>query len=117
MPTVRPKRESLESHKRRICRSWAGRATRGKSAGATLIELGITLAGAEFSVGLSRLCSRCRSVGDAQSSTSRYPHAFCSKRCEQGFIRTTLASLTLADCIRVDGRLENLLAHAMEPAV
>jgi hypothetical protein len=117
MPTIRPKRDSLDSRKGQICRSWLGRATPGKSAGATLIELGMTLAGAECSVGLSRLCSGCRSGRDAHSSTSRYPHIFCSKRCEQEFIRTTLASLTLEDCIRVDGRLKNLLAHTMEPAV
>ncbi len=89
----------------------------GKSAGATLIEIGIALAGAESSPAIPGLCSRCRSGRNAQSSTSHYPNVFCSEQCEQEFIRTALASLTLEDCIRMHGRLDNLLMRAQELAV
>ncbi len=115
MPAITPKHDSLDSDKGEARRSWPGKATAKRSAGATLIELGMTLAGAEFSAGIPELCSRCRSARDAQSSTSRYPNVFCSEFCEREFICTALASLTLEDCIRMHERLEDLLVYAREP--
>ena len=88
----------------------------GKSAGATVIEVGVALTGTEYGPAIPGLCSRCRSGRNAQNSTAQYPDVFCSEQCEQEFIRTALASLTLEDCVRMHGRLETLLAHAQEPA-
>jgi hypothetical protein len=106
-----PSSDRGEIHRSRAARSM------GKSAGATLIELGITLAGGGSSPAIPGLCSRCRSGRNVQSSSAQYPSVFCSEQCEQEFIRTALASLTLEDCIRIHGRLEDLLMHAPEPAV
>jgi hypothetical protein len=88
----------------------------GKSTGATVIELGITLAGAESRIATPGCCLRCRGSQDPQSSTSQYPNVFCSEHCEREFIRTAFASLTLEDCIRMHERLRNLLMPAQEPA-
>ena len=88
----------------------------GKSAGAIVIELGITLAGAESRIATPGWCLRCRVSQDPQRSTSQYPNVFCSEQCEHEFICTALASLTLDDCIRMHERLGNLLMPAQEPA-
>ena len=88
----------------------------GKSAGATVIELGITLGGAESSTATPGWCLRCRGSQDPQRSRSQYPKVFCSEHCEQEFIRTALASLTLEDCNRMHERLENLLVPAQKTA-
>jgi hypothetical protein len=87
----------------------------GKSAGATVIELGMTLAGAESRVAPPGWCLCCRVSQDPQRSTSQYPNVFCSEHCEQEFICTALASLTLEDRIRMHERLGNLLIPAQEP--
>jgi len=79
------------------------------SAGATLIELGVALVRAESTPAIPGLCSQCESERDTQSSTARYPNVFCSKECEQEFIRIALASLTLEDCIGIHHKLENLM--------
>jgi hypothetical protein len=97
-------------------RRWLIRVTVGKSAEATPIKLGITLAAAESSDAIPGLCSRCRTDRDPQRSTSRYPNVFCSEQCEQEFIRIALVSVTLEDCIRMQRRLENLFPHDHEPA-
>ena len=81
----------------------------GKSAGATVIQFAIALGGAESSTATSGWCLRCRVSQDPQRSTSKYLNVFCSEHCEQEFIRTALAWLTLEDCIRMHERLENLL--------
>jgi hypothetical protein len=47
MPGTRFKEDLLDLDKGEIRRSWPGRTMAGKSAGAIVIELGITLAGAE----------------------------------------------------------------------
>ena len=91
-------------------RSWFAWATE-RSTGARLIELGKTLADAEFSI-TPGLCFRCRGSHDPQRSTAQYPNVFCSEHCEQEFIRTALAALTLQDCVRMHRRLETLLMHA-----
>ena len=88
----------------------------GKSAGATVIVLGITLGGAESSIATPGWCLRCRGNQDPQRSTSQYRKVFCSEHCEQEFIRTALASLTLEDCNRMHERLENLLVPAQKTA-
>jgi hypothetical protein len=89
----------------------------GKSAGATVIELAMTLAGAESRIATPGWCLRCRGSQDPQRSTSQYPKVFCSEHCEQEFICTALASVTLEDCIRMHERLGNLLMPAQKTAV
>ena len=116
MPGTRLKEDLLDLDKGEIRRSWPGRTIAGKSAGAMVIELGITLAGAESRIATPGLCLRCRGSQDPQRSTSQYPNAFCSEHCEQEFIRTALTSLTLEDCNRMRERLENLLVPAQNTA-
>ena len=89
----------------------------GKSAGATVIELGRALAAAESTLAIPALCSHCGSRRNPQSSTAEYAEVFCSEQCEQEFIRRALASLTWQDCIRIQGRLEDLLANHQSKAI
>src|SRR6266481_5568783 len=116
MPGTRFKEDLLGLDKGEIHRSWAGRTMAGKSAGAAVIELAITLGGAESRIATLGWCLRCRGSQDPQRSTSQYPKVFCSEHCEQEFIWTALASLTLEDCIRMHERLGNLFMPAQEPA-
>src|SRR5690348_8326624 len=111
MPATQSREDLLGLYKGEIHRSSTGRTRAGKSAGATVIELGITLG-----LATPGWCLRCQGSQDPPSSTSQYPNVFCSEHCEQEFIRTALASLTLGDCIRMHERLENLLMPAQEPA-
>jgi len=111
MPTTQSREDLLGLHKGEIHRSSTGRTMAGKSAGATVIELGISLG-----LATPGWCLRCRGSQDPPSSTSQYPTVFCSDHCEQEFIRTALASLTLEDCIRMHERLGNLLMPAQELA-
>jgi hypothetical protein len=83
-----------------------------KSAGATLVEVGATIAGVGLSHAIPGLCSRCRSDRNLQSSTAQHPEVFCSAQCELEFIRIALASITLEDCVRMHQRLESLLGHS-----
>jgi len=115
MSAIKPKEDPLGPDTGQIRRSWLGKLP-GKSAWATVIELGVTLSDAEFSAGIPGLCSRCRNALDAQNRISRYSNVFCSEQCEREFIRIALASLTLEDCIRLHGRLENLLLDAQATA-
>ena len=116
MPATQSREDLLDFYKGEIHRSSAGRTMAGKSAGATVIELGIRLGGAESSIATPGWCLRCRGSQDPQRSTSQYPNAFCSEHCEQEFIRTALTSLTLEDCNRMHERLENLLVPAQNTA-
>jgi len=116
MPATQSTEDLLGLYKGEIHRSSAGRTMAGKSAGATVIELGITLCGAESSIATPGWCLRCRGSQDPQRSTSQYPNVFCSEHCEQEFICRALASLTLEDRIRMHERLENLLVPAQETA-
>jgi hypothetical protein len=116
MSATRSKEDLLSLDKGEIRRSWPGNATAGKSAGATLIELGITLAGAESRIATPGWCLRCRGSQDPQGSTSQFPSVFCSKHCEEEFIRAAFVSITLEDCIRMHERLGNLLMPVQEPA-
>ena len=98
MPGTRFKEDLLDLDKGEIRRPWPGRTMAGKSAGAMVIELGITLAGAESRIATPGWCLRCRVSQDPQRSTSQYPNVFCSEYCDQELICTALASLALEDC-------------------
>ena len=87
-----------------------------QSAAAMLVELGTIFAAAESSPRRQRLCSRCRQYLDPRNSTAQCANVFCSGQCEQEFVRESLASLTLEDCIRMQTRLEMLLSGVREPA-
>jgi hypothetical protein len=113
MPGTRFKEDLFGLDKGEIRRSWPGRTMAGKSAGATVIELAMTLAGAESSVATPGWCFRCRVSQDPPRSTSQFPNVFCSEHCEQEFIRGALASLTLEDCIRMHERLGNLRSGSL----
>ena len=60
MPATQSREDLLGLYKGEIHRSSAGRTMAGKSAGATVIELGITLGGAESSIATPGWCLRCR---------------------------------------------------------
>jgi hypothetical protein len=89
----------------------------GNSKTAVLIELARTFVAASSMAPIGGQCSRCRSYRDPRTSTSEYPNIFCSRQCELEFVHGALACLTLDDCIRVQQRLDNLLAAIPEPAV
>lgn len=84
------------------------------SAASILIEIGVLLAETTFVAPTPGLCSHCRSHRDARTSTAEYQNLFCSQRCEREFVRTTLASVTLEECVRIQGRLEALLVGARQ---
>ena len=111
MPETESKPETLISQTNGTVKSWPGDALPQKPAGFTLLELGLTLAGfRQYST--PGVCPRCQHRRDPQRSCSKFPDLFCSEECEQEFIHTALASLTLEDCIRIQRRLDNLLASA-----
>ena len=83
MPATQSREDLLGLYKGEIHRSSTGRTMAGKSAGATVIELGITLG-----LATPGCCLRCRVSQDSQRSTSQYLNVFCSEHCEQEFIRT-----------------------------
>lgn len=91
--------------------------TTGKAIGATVIELGIALAGAESRPPIPGSCSRCRSYRNPLNSTAQCPNVFCSEQCEQEFVHAALASLTVEDCIRMHERLETLLMRVEKLAL
>ena len=86
-----------------------------KTAAATLVALGVQLAGAEADPPTPAACKQCKSAHDPQKSTSRYRSIFCSKSCESDFIRKELAALTLDDCIRLGAKLDRLIRNIQEP--
>ena len=116
MPALKHKQDLPDSNMDEMPTSWLGRAMAGKSAGATLIEVGMTLVGADSTAGIMGLCRQCRRSRD-KYSTSQYPDVFCSEHCEREFVDTALASLTVEDCIRIHGRLESLLMRSEEAVV
>jgi hypothetical protein len=91
-------------------RSWLDGTVTENSAAAKFVELGRTLA--TSNPGLPGLCSRCLGYRDVQTSTSSFPHLFCSETCEQVFVRIALRSVTLDDCLRIHRRMESLLGPA-----
>lgn len=107
------KHVSVTSNKSEFSRSRLEGAP-NKSAASMLIEMGVLLAEAAFATPTPGLCFHCRNYRDARSSAVEYPNLFCSQRCEQEFVRTTLASVTLEECLRIQGRLEALLVGARQ---
>jgi hypothetical protein len=87
------------------------------SAAAGAIEVGRALADAEYDASAPGLCSQCRGPRNPNSSTAEFPNVFCSEQCEKEFVGSALASLSLEDCVRIQGRLEALLAGAEASAV
>ena len=116
MPATQSTEDLLGLYKGEIHRSSVGRTMAAKSAGATVIDLGITLGGAGSSIATPGWCLRCRGSQDPQRSRSQFPNVFCSEHCEEEFIRAGLVSVTLEDCIRMHERLGNLLMPVQEPA-
>ena len=116
MPAIKFKQGIAGSDADDMPTSRLGRTAAGKSPATALMELGMTLVGADFDVGILGPCRRCRGRRDGYP-TSQYPEVFCSKQCEEEFIRGALASLTLEDCIRIHLRLEGLLVGAAGTAV
>ena len=94
----------------------AQRSSLGTSAAARLIELGRALAGVESGASTVGLCSQCWAPRNSYSSSPEYPNVFCSEQCEREFVRAALASVTVEDCIRIQGRLETLLMGAKASA-
>src|SRR5712692_4545305 len=78
MPAAQSREDLLGLYKGEIHGSSTGRTVARKSAGATVIELGITLG-----LATPGWCLRCRGRQDPQRSTSQYPNGFCSEHCEQ----------------------------------
>lgn len=108
MPATESKQDAVTQISE-IRRSWLERAASGNSSGSTLIQLGLTLASAKAN-SIPGLCFRCKGRRDERRSTSNFPSVFCSEDCEHDFIRQALASLSLEDCIRMQRRLDHLLA-------
>jgi hypothetical protein len=111
MPATESEQDVLSPKKSGVLRSWPKDPLSEKAAGITLIDPGLTLVGAK-DASIPGLCSRCRSGRDPQRSSSNFPDLFCSEECEQEFIHTAVASVTLEDCIRMQRRLDNLLTFA-----
>jgi hypothetical protein len=86
---------------------------RDKSAASTLIDLCVGLIRANSS-DVPGMCFRCLSERDPRSSAAKYPNAFCSEQCEHEFVRASLASMTLEDCVRMHARLNVLLDRAQK---
>lgn len=84
---------------------------REKSAASTLIDLCVGLIRSNSS-DVPGLCSRCLRERDPRTSTAQHPNAFCSEKCEHEFVRLSLASMTLEDCVRMHARLNLLLDRA-----
>jgi hypothetical protein len=112
MSEVQYNPEHLPSPKVETYRNWLGRSS-SRSAGTTLIELGIGITAAE-STRATDVCSHCRSYRGRRSSTAEYPDVFCSQQCEQAFVRAALSSLTLEDCVGMHRKLEALLGRTQE---
>ena len=83
MPATQSREDLLGLYQGETHRSSAGRTMAGKSAGATVIELGIMLGGAESSIATPGWCLRCRGSQDTQRSTSQYPKVFCSEHASR----------------------------------
>jgi hypothetical protein len=114
MSAIRANHEPLTSSEVET-RATSSAKTLGQSDGATLIALGVAIAGAESGASIPGSCSLCRSDRDLQSSTAEYSNVFCSKECEQEFVRKALAAVTVEDCMRIHRRLETLLMGVQEP--
>ena len=110
------KHQPLSSNNSESYSSWP-EDPQSNSAAAVAIELGLALAESESAKPRPGLCYSCRNFLDPQTSAAEYPNIFCSQLCEQEFVHHALASLTVEDCIRIQARLESLLAGARHPIV
>jgi hypothetical protein len=115
MSTSRPERKFSNCDYIRAYKSWLEKPIH-RSAAAMLVELGVIFAVAESGPPVRSSCSRCSCDVDPHTSTAQSPSVFCSERCEQEFVRDSLASLTFEDCIRMQDRLEMLLSGTRQPA-
>src|SRR5271165_5398385 len=77
-------------------------------------RVGVTLVEAASGTPAPGLCSRCRNYRNSRASTAQCPNLFCSKQCEQEFVRTAMTSVSLEDCICIQERLETLLIGARQ---
>jgi hypothetical protein len=94
-----------------------GSAASETSAAAGVIEVGRALAEAEYDASEPGSCSQCLGSRNPNSSTAEFPNVFCSEKCEKEFVRSALASVSLEDCVRIQGRLDPLLADAEAAAI
>lgn len=111
MPETESKPGALTSQTSGTVKSCPGDPLPKEPPGSTLLELGLTLARFRQN-STPGVCSRCQRRHDPKRSRSNFPDLFCSEECDQEFIHTSLASLTLEDCIRMQRRLDDLLASA-----
>jgi hypothetical protein len=116
MSAAQTKNEAVSSSRSDDLSPWRDNPSR-KSAIARLVELGITFAVASSIAPAVGVCSRCQGYRDARTSTAECTNVFCSKTCEHDFVHDALASLTVEDCVRMQQRLETLLAGVRKPAV
>ena len=86
------------------------RSALGNSAAAKLIELSRALARAESGASIRGACFHCTGPRSSYGSTAQFPSVFCSEKCERAFIRVAIAAISVDDCIRIQRRLESLLA-------
>jgi hypothetical protein len=93
------------------------RSALGNSASAKLIELGRALACAESSASTRGSCFHCMEPRSSYRSTAQFPSVFCSEQCEREFVRGAIASECVEHCIRIQHRLESLLAGAEAAAL
>lgn len=115
MPETQTKQETPTQE----VEAYLPRADNGQRRSATtlLVELADAFVAAAARGPSSGLCSQCRGFRDPRVSTAQSPNVFCSEHCERDFVRAALASLTLDDCIRIQQRLESLVARAQSPAM
>jgi len=82
---------------------------------ATAIKLRRSIPDAQTGVARPKVCSQCLGPQNPRNSDGEYAKVFCSLECEQEFLTTAFASLTVEDCIRIQQRLEGLLLIADTP--
>jgi hypothetical protein len=116
MSATHLKYQPLNSNESDVPPSSLGRL-QGRSAAAKLIELGITFAVAASRAPMPGVCCRCGGYRNPRTSTAQCPNVFCSQVCEQDFVRSALAAVTVEDCIRIRERLETLMIGVQEPAI
>ena len=110
------KHQPLSSNSSESSSSWP-EGSQSNSAASMAIGLSLALAEAKSAKPRPGLCYSCRNFRDPQASAAEYPNMFCSQLCEQEFVHHALASLTVEDCIRIQARLESLLAGVQHPTV
>jgi hypothetical protein len=81
-----------------------------KSPAQVLTQLGLDIASKNTSP--DGKCAYCRVAFDPANSNAKFPGAFCSLPCERRFIQEGLRALSVEDCIRLQKRLDTLLALA-----